>query len=355
MIVHDKLQTADQASRPASNPLRPRCLAEYVGQEDVLERLAVFLQAARLRAEALDHVLLHGPPGLGKTTLAQVISQELGTSCHMTTAPALDRPGDLAAILSNLPPHGVLFIDEIHRLSPMVEELLYPALEDFRLDVVTGQGSAARAIALTLPPFTLIGATTRSGLLTTPLRERFGIAIHLGFYSTRELGAIIERSAGISSIPITPGGAMEIARRSRGTPRTANRLLKRVRDYAEVRSQGMVDEETARQALDFLGVDRAGLDGLDRRFLSALVERLDGGPAGIDTLAAILGEERDTLEDVVEPYLLQEGYVVRTPRGRLATEAAYQCMGLPALVGAKQEARDVASGKRSRVKPDGTL
>lgn len=332
MIVHDGLRAAGSTPGPVTNPLRPRSLAEYVGQEDVLERLTVFLQAARLRGEALDHVLLHGPPGLGKTTLAQVISLELGASCHMTTAPALDRPGDLAAILSNLPPHGVLFIDEIHRLSPMVEELLYPALEDFRLDVVTGQGPAARALGLSLPPFTMIGATTRSGLLTTPLRERFGIAIHLGFYSTRELSAIIERTAGISAVTITSGGAMEIARRSRGTPRTANRLLKRVRDYADVRSQGVVDEETARKALDFLGVDRAGLDGLDRRFLATLLERLNGGPAGIETLAAILGEERDTLEDVVEPYLLQEGYVVRTPRGRLATAAAYQYMGLHGLV-----------------------
>jgi len=304
--------------------LRPRQLSEYIGQERVKDNLAVFIQAASERGEALDHILFHGPPGLGKTTLAHIISREMGVQIRTTSGPALEKSGDLAAILTNLENRDVLFIDEIHRLPSVVEEILYPAMEDFKLDIIIGQGPSARAIKLDIAPFTLIGATTRSGLLTNPLRDRFGIMFHLDFYSDAELKAIVRRSAAILKVEIDDGGALEIARRSRATPRVANRLTRRVRDYAQVRGTGKIDLDAAMKALEMLDVDVLGLDDMDRKFIQTILEKFDGGPVGIETLAASIGEERDTLEDVYEPYLVKEGFVDRTPRGRVATRKAYE-------------------------------
>jgi Holliday junction DNA helicase RuvB len=307
--------------------LRPATLAEYVGQAKVREQLGIFVEAARNRREALDHVLLFGPPGLGKTTLAHIIAREMGVNLRQTSGPVLERPGDLAAMLTSLEKHDVLFIDEIHRLSPVVEEILYPALEDFQIDIMIGEGPAARSIKLDLPPFTLVGATTRAGMLTNPLRDRFGIVARLEFYSTEELTAIVGRSGRLLSARLTDDGAREIARRSRGTPRIANRLLRRVRDFAEVKGSGDVTAGVADAALAMLEVDSLGLDTMDRRLLETIIDRFGGGPVGIDNLAAAVGEERETLEDVVEPYLIQQGMLQRTPRGRVAALAAYRHFG----------------------------
>ncbi len=308
--------------------IRPRRLAEYIGQGPVKTQLEIFISAARARGEALDHVLIFGPPGLGKTTLAHIIAAELGVNLRQTSGPVLERPGDLAALLTNLQSRDVLFIDEIHRLAPVVEEVLYPAMEDYQLDIMIGEGPAARSIKLSLPPFTLVGATTRAGLLTSPLRDRFGIVQRLEFYAVEDLERIVRRSAAILAVTIDDSGARRIAQRSRGTPRIANRLLRRVRDYAQVRADGRIDGAVAEAALDLLEVDRQGFDTLDRKLLSAIIERFDGGPVGIDSLAAALGEERGTLEDVTEPFLIQQGFLVRTARGRMATRASYLHLGI---------------------------
>ena len=308
--------------------IRPLSLTDYVGQAEVKEQMDIFINAARNRSEALDHTLVFGPPGLGKTTLANIIANELKVAIKTTSGPVLEKAGDLAAMLTNLEEGDVLFIDEIHRLNPAIEEILYPAMEDYQLDIMIGEGPAARSIKLDLPPFTLVGATTRAGLLTSPLRDRFGIIQRLEFYSVGDLKQIVERSAGIMATEITAEGAEEIARRSRGTPRIANRLLRRVRDFAEVKYTGTVDDHSARGALDMLSIDKHGFDQMDRRLLLALIEKFSGGPVGIESLAAALSEERDTLEEVVEPYLIQQGFIMRTPRGRVATQYAYRHFGM---------------------------
>ena len=330
-VETDRLISAAPASPQEEvfeRALRPKALEEYIGQEKIRGQLSIFIEAARKRRESLDHVLLFGPPGLGKTTLAHIIAREMGVNLRHTSGPVLERAGDMAAILTNLEPNDVLFIDEIHRLSPVVEEILYPALEDFQIDIMIGEGPAARPVKLDLPPFTLVGATTRAGMLTNPLRDRFGIVARLEFYSPDELTRIVQRSAGLLKVEVSAEGAREIAGRSRGTPRISNRLLRRVRDYAEVRAQGHVTLEVADAALRMLDVDVLGLDVMDRKLLLAVIEKFGGGPVGIDNLAAAIGEERDTIEDVLEPYLIQQGYLQRTPRGRMATVSAYRHFGL---------------------------
>ncbi len=332
-IEPDRLVAPENAVRTdeqLDRAIRPKSLADYLGQHAVREQMEIFLTAARQRGEPLDHTLIFGPPGLGKTTLASIIAHEMGVALKTTSGPVLEKAGDIAALMTNLEPGDVLFIDEIHRLSPYVEEVLYPAMEDYQLDIMIGEGPAARSIKLDLPPFTLVGATTRAGLLTSPLRDRFGSVQRLEFYEVADLSKIVTRSAGLLEIPLDEAGAHEIARRSRGTPRIANRLLRRVRDYAEVKADGVISAAVAEGALDMLSVDRQGFDHLDRRMLLMLIEKFDGGPVGVDSLAAALSEERGTLEDVLEPFLIQQGYIVRTPRGRMVTGAAYRHFGLAA-------------------------
>lgn len=329
-IEHDRLTSAvpRDEDRAFDRAIRPKTLQDYIGQPSVKEQMNIFITAARNRSEALDHVLIFGPPGLGKTTLAHIVANEMQVNLRQTSGPVLERPGDLAAILTNLEPNDVLFVDEIHRLSPVVEEVLYPAMEDFQLDIMIGEGPAARSIKLDLPPFTLVGATTRAGLLTSPLRDRFGIVQRLEFYTPEDLKAIVTRSAGILNLPLEGGGATQIAERARGTPRIVNRLLRRVRDFAEVRCDGVVTEKVAIRAMDMLEVDPNGFDAMDRRLLQTIIDKFDGGPVGIESLAAAVGEERGTIEDVIEPYLIQQGFMMRTARGRVATKNAYLHFGL---------------------------
>ena len=347
MIEADRLVTpkGSKEDEILDRTVRPQCLADYVGQPQVSEQMDIFIKAAKGRGDALDHTLIFGPPGLGKTTLAHIIANEIGVNLRHTSGPVLERAGDLVALLTNLEPNDVLFVDEIHRLSPVVEEILYPAMEDFQLDIMIGEGPAARSIKLDLPPFTLVGATTRAGLLTSPLRDRFGITQRLEFYTAADLAAILRRAAGILGVATDAEGALELARRSRGTPRIANRLLRRVRDYAEVKSDGRVTQTIARQAMEMLNIDEQGFDTQDRKLLLTIIEKFDGGPVGVDSLAAAIGEERGTIEDVLEPYLIQQGFIMRTPRGRMATRNAYLHCGLKPPVSLATEPLELLAGE----------